>query len=374
MNSTAFDLQDVKESFLSGIIQSINGVIILHDLSLNVVFVNDAFETVFEIGKADALGRSPMEFLPEVDRPHKDAIVRRLKKTVKKRTKSPPHEFVYISPQKNYRYLQAFSLPVYNEEMDLTYVMSIIWDITRQKELEQKAVKAARLSSIQDMAYSLAHEINNPLTGIKLGLSTLRGNLRKSENVQVLDYVMKDLNRIQKTVGCFLKAGKDQYYFEVEPASVVGHIIEDVLFNLAGQLDLQDIRVEKDICCPAAVIALDRDRIHQVLLNVMLNAIQAITGTGTITIEMRINKPPEGFDGRGPFIRISIADTGGGILPQHKETVFRPFFSLKDGGTGLGLRICKQVVSAHKGFLEIKSVLEKGTQVDIYLPVSEKGN
>jgi len=372
MNSAACDLRNVRESLLSGIVQSINGVVILHDLSLNVVFVNDAFETVFEIDKSDALGRSPMEFLPDVDLPHKEAIVKRLRKTVETRAKSPPHEFLYVSPRNVYRYLLAFSVPIYNEEKDLTHVMSIIWDITQQKELEQKAVNAARLSSIQEMAFSVAHEINNPLTGIKLGLSTLYGSLKKPENIQILDTVMKDLNRIQKTVSCFLKAGKDQYWFKMETVAAIGSIIEDVLFHLAGQLEIQNIRVKKSICYSRATINLDRDRIHQVLLNIMLNAIEAITETGAISIKTRITRAPEGFNGQGPFLRIRVSDTGEGILPQDKEKIFSPFFSLKNGGTGLGLAICRQVVSAHRGLLEIESERGKGTQVDIYLPVSEE--
>ena len=90
------------------------------------------------------------------------------------------------------------SIPIFDEENELRHVMSIIRDITPQKALEQEAVKAAKLSSVQDMAYALAHEINNPLTGIKLGLSTLYDTLKKTENIQVLDSVMKDLNRIQR--------------------------------------------------------------------------------------------------------------------------------------------------------------------------------
>lgn len=371
MHSTILGLKDIRESFLSGIVQSINGVIILHDLSLNVVFVNDAFEKVFEIAKEDALGRSPTEFLPEIDRPHKEAIVNRLKKTLETKRKSPPHEFVYISPRNNYRYLLAFSTPVYNEKRDLTNVMSIIYDISRQKELEKKAVDAARLSSIQDMAYSLAHEINNPLTGIKLGLSTLYGSLKKPENVEVLDCVMKDLNRIQKTVSCFLSTKNEQYCFKAAPASVVDDIIKDVLFHLAGQLDLQSISVQKNLCFDQSTIRLDCDRIHQVLLNILLNAIQAIAENGAIIIETRISEPPEASYGPGSFLRISVADTGRGIPPQHKEEVFRPFFSLK-GGTGLGLSICRRVVSDHMGFLKIESMPGNGTQADIYLPVSEE--
>jgi len=338
---------------------------------LNVVFVNETFEKIFEIRKENALGKSPLEFLPEFDRQHKAAIIKRLEETLKTGTKSHTHEFPYCSPSGRYRFLSAVSIPVFNEENELKHVMSIIQDITPQKELEQEAVRAARLSSVQDMAYALAHEINNPLTGIKLGLSTLYDTLQKPENIQVLDSVMKDLNRIQKTVHAFLKAKKDQYSFKKESTLVIKEIIEDVLFNLSGQLDLRDIEVKKDLCPDETFINIDRDRIYQLLLNILLNAIQAIPVKGTITVSTRLASPREDLGDKRPFLCISLIDTGTGIDSEHQRELFRPYHSSKPGGTGLGLTISKEVALAHKGFIEVESDIGKGTVVKIWLPTIE---
>jgi PAS domain S-box-containing protein len=356
---------------LNSIVHSINAAVILHDRLLNVVFVNETFEKIFEISKENALGKSPLEFLPEFDRQHKAAIINRLDETLKTGTKSRNHEFTYCSPSGRYRYLSAVSIPIFDEENELKHVMSIIQDITPQKELEQEAVKAAKLSSVQDMAYALAHEINNPLTGIKLGLSTLYDTLKKTENIQVLDSVMKDLNRIQNTVHSFLKAKKDKYWLRKESTLVIGEIVEDVLFNLAGQMDLQNIQVKKQLCADERFIYLDRDRIYQVLLNILLNAIQAIPEKGTITVSTRLAVPPEDFGSDRPFLCIALSDSGPGIDPERQREVFRPFYSSKPGGTGLGLTICKEVALAHKGFIAVESHIGKGTVVKIWLPTSE---
>jgi PAS domain S-box-containing protein len=337
-------IRRMSEQVLSGIVQSIEAAVVLHDRELKVVFVNDSFEKVFEIPAEDAIGRSPMDFLPEFDRRHKEAIFSRLQNTMMTGVKSPYHEFSYCSPSGKYRQLLAISIPIFDNAREITQVMSVIHDVTRRKELEQEAVKAARLSSVADMAYTLAHEINNPLTGIRLGLSTLYDGLKKEENIQILDSVMKDLNRIQDTVHGFLKARKKPTRLEREKLSIIEDIIDDVVFHLSGQLDLQNIKVQKHLSSGDSQILMDRDGIHRVLLNVLLNAIQAIRKEGGIRISTTVTSQGEGGVGDRPFLCISVADTGAGIEQKQSQEVFKPFYSSKPGGTGLGLSISKNIM------------------------------
>ena len=359
-------LGKMSEQVLTGIVQSIEAAVVLHDRKLHVVFVNDAFETIFEIKGEDVLQRSPMDFLPEFDKRHKEAILSRLKNTLKTGERSRYHEFSYCSPAGNYRQLLAISIPIFNNKKSITHVMSVIHDVTRRKELEQEAVKAAKLSSIADMAYTLAHEINNPLTGIKLGLSTLYGSLKKEENIQVVDSVMNDLNRIQSTVNSFLRARKRSSQMKEERLEILSEIIEDVLFHLSGQLDLKHIQVAKQFHEDEGCILIDRDSMHQVLLNVFLNAIQATDPYGRITVSTDIQ-----FRNGKNFLCISLTDTGIGIDKDQCQDVFRSFYSSKPGGTGLGLSICKNLVTSHKGFMELESNKGMGTIVRIYLPITD---
>jgi signal transduction histidine kinase len=148
-------------------------------------------------------------------------------------------------------------IPIFGKNKEITHVMSVIHDLTRRKELEREAVKAAKLTSIADMAYTIAHEINNPLTGIKLGLSTLYDSLRKKHNIQVLDSVMKDLNRIQDIVNAFLTAKKGLSQIEKTEVSKIDAIIEDVLFHLSGQLNRQNLAIRKELCNSPYYILID---------------------------------------------------------------------------------------------------------------------
>lgn len=359
----------IDEKVLNNIVQGINAAVILHNRQLKVIFINDSFEEIFEIKKENALGKTPLEFLPDFDQRHKDAIVKRLKNTLQTGVKSLPHEFTYYSPNGNLHYLSAISIPIFDHANHITHVMSIVNDQTNQKKLEKEVVESAKLSSIADMSYTLAHEINNPLTGIKLGLSTLYGSLEKKENIQILDSVMKDLNRIQKTVSSFLKAKKTEYRIRKRNQRIVGEIIEEVLFHLGGQLESKNITVEKKLSNQDLDIFIDRDRIYQLLLNLFLNASQAILDKGKITVSTRIASPEDSPVSQKSFLCITLADTGIGINPKHLPEIFKPFYSLKLGGTGLGLSICKEIVSAHKGIIKVDSQRGAGTIFTIYLPI-----
>lgn len=366
--------EKISEQVLNGIVQSIETAVVLHDRKLKVIFVNDSFEKIFEIKREDAVGKSPMEFLPDFEKRHKDAIFSRLRNTLKTEVRSKYHEFSYCSPSGKYRHLLAISIPIFDYNGAITHVMSVIHDITRRKELEQEAVKAAKLSSVADMAYTLAHEINNPLTGIRLGLSTLYDSLKKKENIQVLNSVMKDLNRIQKTVHSFLKAKKEQRQLKKERLSIIEEIIEEVLFHLSGQLDLKSITVGKHLTKDPSYLFISRDGIHQALLNIFLNAIQATPEKGKIVVSTEITFSTEQTENNTPFLCISVSDTGEGLDSTQRQAIFEPFYSLKPGGTGLGLSICKNIISAHDGLMEFESDVGKGTTVKIFIPVLTKRN
>jgi PAS domain S-box-containing protein len=361
--------EKISERILSGIVQSIEAAVVLHDRDLKVVFINEAFKEIYEVREQDVMGRSPMEFLPDSEESQKKAIYSRLEKTLKTGLKSPYHEFPFCSSSGEYRYLLAISIPIFSKDNEITHVMSLINDITHRKELEQEAVKAAKLATVADLAYTLAHEINNPLTGIKLGLSTLYDSLQKEENIQILNSVLKDLNRIQDIVDSFLKARGRPSKITKEKISKTREIVENVLFHLSKQMNEKNIKVEKEICDSEDEILIDKNGIHQVMLNILLNAIQAVPKEGKISATTEIFS--EGDDGVR-YLKISVADTGKGIEPEDQKRIFEPFYSSKIGGTGLGLPICKKIIASHRGGrIDVVSQKGEGTTVNILLPIIE---
>lgn len=360
----------IGEQVLSGIVQSIEAAVVLHDRSLKVVFVNESFKKIYEKEDHEVIGKSPVEFLPDFEREQKEAILRRLRRTLTTGEKSRYHEFTYCSPSGKFRYLLGISIPIFNGRKEITHVMSVIHDLTRRKELEQAAVKAAQLSSIADMAYILAHEINNPLTGIILGLSTLYDNLTQDDNIRTVDSIMKDLKRIQSIVSDFLRPKRKGLNRRPERLPVVAEIIDDILLNLSGQLNHQRIKVVRRLCSDDCGLELDRDEMHRALMNIMLNAVQVLPRDGRIIIRSRV------LPGEGPAdparLLLSLTDNGPGIEAQKQDMIFNPFYSSKSGGTGLGLSICRNIVTAHGGTMEVQSADGRGTTINIFLPTQDK--
>ncbi|KMY68418.1 hypothetical protein AAU61_01675 [Desulfocarbo indianensis] len=362
-------MQVIDDHVSERIIHNLGTVVILHDLQLRAVFVNEVFESVFEIKKEEALGRSPMEFLPEFDSKHKKAIVSRLRRTSESGEESCPHEFTYVSPNGVYRYLSAKSIPIFDVNNRLTHVMSVINDLTHQKELERINVTAAKFSSFRDMAYTLAHEVSNPLTGIKLGLATLYDSLQLPENIQVLDNVMKDLERIKKTVNSILRSRRGLPNLKKENIAVLEDILKDIMANLTRQIANKSIAVNYNLALDDRYVFIDRDEIYQALLNIFLNSIDAITEEGAITVTTFIGPYDPNAPASCQSLWIRVEDTGHGLDPEMGGYVFTPYFSSKPKGTGLGLSICREILKAHNGKIEVRGEAGRGAIVEIGIPM-----
>lgn len=364
-------LRKISDQVLNGIVQTIDAAVVVHDRQMRVLYVNSAFKDIYEIREGDVIGKSPLAFLPDRDDAQKRAIVTRLKRTLESGERSNYHEFHYVSPSGKRRDLVSISIPITGEGKAVSHVMSVIHDLTARKQLEQEALRAAKLSSVAEMAYTIAHEINNPLTGIKLGLSALRQSLYREENLQIVDSVMKDLNRIQIAVQSFLKSNRIPISLKKVKVNHIGEILRRVLFHLSLQLATKSIAVRKKLSRSESTVLLDPDRLHQVFLNVLLNAVEAVSDKGIITVSSHL-KPPEKNGMVFPHLQITITDTGKGIPPHHVNRIFEPFYTTKPGGTGLGLHVCREIVHAHEGTFHVESELGRGTKVYIRIPVPKR--
>ena len=231
--------------------------------------------------------------------------------------------------------------------------------------LRQQLMRAQRLSSVGTLASSVAHEFNNILTTIinyaKLGQ---KPNCAEESRLLALDKILKAGQRAAVIVNGMLGFARNQS-IQTETVDLVT-LIEDVLILCDKDLAKHQVQVEKRFHGrPKAPIV--RGQIEQILLNLIINARQAMPKGGKLTLDLRDNIKTD-------MAEIHICDTGVGIPPEQLRLIFDPFFTTKDpdgegqGGTGLGLSVCRQIIEQHHGRIRVESVIGKGSRFTVKLP------
>jgi two-component system sensor histidine kinase AtoS len=217
------------------------------------------------------------------------------------------------------------------------------------------------LAALGQLAAGIAHEIRNPLTSINILIHSLRERL-PSENSQQEDLkvIEEEIHRMDEIVDQFLRFAKPASPF-LEKTDVLS-IVEETLQLLRPQVEKQRIVVEKEFQA-LPMIQMDPEQMKQAMLNLLLNAIQAMPEGGQLTLKGQNSK-------EGQWIHLSIEDSGMGISPEDIDKLFDPFFSTKEGGIGLGLSITHRIIDQHHGKIEVESIPERGTIFTVWLPIN----
>ncbi|MDI6767276.1 MAG: ATP-binding protein [Bacteroidota bacterium] len=226
-----------------------------------------------------------------------------------------------------------------------------------QSQLEQ----ADRLATTGEMAASMAHEIKNPIAGVLGALQVFDSETPKEDDrKEIIAEMIIQLERVNNAVNDLLCYARptDPLFEEV----LVDELITKTSTLLSRQFKEKNIQVQTQLPVGQLIISADKKQIQQVLWNIMLNAVQSMDKDGNLTISLT----PE-----NSMVKIQIADTGKGIYPEQLEQVFKPFFTTKHKGTGLGMTISKRIIEQHKGKIHIHSVVGKGTIVTLSLPLKQ---
>jgi len=240
----------------------------------------------------------------------------------------------------------------------------IFQDLTATKDMEKEVEKSKNLALIGEMAAGLAHEIRNPLTALSGSIQLLKNNLDLEEtDARLMQIVLRGREQLEKLISNFLLLAKpnlgDHEHLDVN------NIIDDVIESLRYDPDWhENIVVEKDYC-EHANISGNKMEVKQMFWNLVLNAVQAISDVGSLSIATSVANA----DNRKEHLEVSIIDTGCGIQKEHESKVFTPFYTTKEHGTGLGLAIANRIVESHNGALKIESEAGTGTTCKVLLPI-----
>jgi two-component system NtrC family sensor kinase len=242
---------------------------------------------------------------------------------------------------------------------------------------EAETVRGEKLASVGLLAAGVAHELNNPLTGILTFSSLLRKKLPDgSPDAEDLDLVIKETKRSAAIIRRLLDFAREKAP-EKKFADLNG-LIEDTVRIVEKSAHLRDIRIELDLERNLPPVWVDSNMIEQVIMNMLVNAQQAIEEEGSITVRTRRSvqpKSPEPGAKAVSMVEITISDTGCGIPESDLKRIFDPFFSSKEvgKGTGLGLSVSHGIVQAHGGLIEVESSIGKGSTFRVYLPLEAAG-
>jgi two-component system NtrC family sensor kinase len=247
------------------------------------------------------------------------------------------------------------------EEWGTTLEKKVAERADEMKKINAQLFRSEKLASLGKLAAGVAHEINNPLTGILTNSSLLLEDLEKDspwrEDVEVMVKETIRCREIVKRLLDFARQTRPQ-----KRLASINALIENIILLVRNQASFRNILIEKELDAGLPDILVDPDQIQQVFVNIILNAAEAMTKGGSLTL--RSKRSPDGESNV-----ITFADTGPGISEEVRERIFDPFYTTKEHGTGLGLSISYGIIEQHGGTISVDSVIGKGSTFTISLPI-----
>ena len=236
----------------------------------------------------------------------------------------------------------------------LTRIYPEIKDVfTSPFDLDEKLEREKALL-LEKMAPVLAHEIRNPLGSIKGAAQVLRSEAESAEQRNLLDVITEEADRLNRVVTQFLDYARP-HLPDMQPRSI-NAVIEKVLTLVEANSLSARIDIQWELHPHLPLIPMDQEQIHQVILNILINAVEAMPDGGTLTVRTFLID-----SATGDAVGISIRDTGQGIRRETLKQIFTPFFTTKERGVGLGLAVCQRIIRNHGGRIRVKSIPGKGT-------------
>ncbi len=350
------------EALNEWIIRSITSGLITLDTERKVILFNPAAEAIFGIRSEQAILRNIAEVLPCIQ-PHLGAT----------EDGSPPggrkrQEFIdldYVRPDGKKVFLRCTVSPLSLPEGRQRGEILSFQDLTELKQIEEEMKRVEGLAMIGELAAGIAHEVRNPLASISGSIQMLKEDPDRGElSAPLMDIVLREIGRLNNLVGDFL------LFARPKPMNVesfdLNQLIQETLSVLRQQDRMTRIQLETDLL-DRITISSDPEQVRQVLWNLFLNACQAMPGSGRLHVKTERVIQDRNLQGRKE-VMITIRDTGEGFSAKALSQIFTPFFTTKEGGTGLGLAVVKRIVEGLKGRVLGSNHEEGGAEIRIVLP------
>ncbi|MCD6065825.1 MAG: multi-sensor signal transduction histidine kinase [Bacteroidetes bacterium] len=318
------------------------------DVDLHVMDANKAALKLFEYeSKEQIVGESISDyFFPKIFEAEKHS--------------NPSLEIEFILPEQNKKRYCIYNLSVVDEGKR-SYQL-VLHDITERKSNEQREKLLEKQTLTGKVARVIAHEIKNPLTNIRLSLTELRAILKEKDSTEdpeeFMDIIDRNSNRINMLIEDLLNATR---FDSMNIGELYVHeLLAETFVLVQDRIKLKEISVEQEVQ-ENILIRGDKEKLSIALLNILVNAVEAISDSnGTLKISA---------SAQGEHVTLTITDNGKGIPPQSLNKLFEPFFTSKQGGTGLGLTASYTIITKHDGSIKVQSQVDQGTSFIITLPL-----
>jgi PAS domain S-box-containing protein len=266
-------------------------------------------------------------------------------------------EFRYRHADGMWLDVEAFKTPVMDEQGRVKHVVFVMRDISERKKAEEWIRKSEKMSVVSKLAAGIAHEIRNPLTSIKGFTQLIR---EEGGNAYYADIILTEIQRLEEVVDGFLTLAKP--HDACMKRTDVRTMLQQTLLLFRTQAHMCNIQIEEETSSdlPASIYC-DEDQIKQILFNLLQNAIESMPNGGVL----RVKAMPYLHDS----VLFRVVDQGCGIPKARLKHLGEPFFSTKEKGTGFGLMISQKLAREHGGTIRIRSRVNRGTTVDLILPI-----
>jgi two-component system nitrogen regulation sensor histidine kinase GlnL len=360
------DMGNHLKEYYANVIDSVGDGVIVFDRRGMVTLINPAAEEITGISRRQAQGHLPAEIFAGVE-----TLLEMVEKTAATSMTISDYENIALTKGGHITPVSATTSPLLQDNGEQIGTILILRDLTSIRDLERAVRQADRLSILGTLAAGLAHEVKNPLGGIKGAAQLLEMELPAESELRDYTRVMlKEVQRVNRIVEELLELASPR---RLELSKVNLHkTLADILILQKRAVGKKKITFQQQFDPSIPPVLGDEALLIQLFLNLIKNAVEAVGESGLIRVTSRVladYSMTQKGERRARMVAIEISDDGPGIHKEEMEHLFTPFFTTKPNGTGLGLAICHKIISEHRGMIKVDSDPTRGTTFTVMLPL-----